>query len=113
MGPASAEVFDVLLVKMEVLHIVDNGLETRGDGVAALIGHVAEEDVEVADAVAHPLGKVAVAHGQLVEIAKHGQVDPVGSVQESTFFFIIARKGAKPIITECRPVCKGCYTNLL
>ena len=45
------QVGDVLLGEAEVLDIVDDLLQTGRDGEAASIGHVAEEDIEIADLV--------------------------------------------------------------
>ena len=77
--PARAQVGDVLLVKVQLLNIVDYLLQPRSNSVAAAVGNVAVENVEVADAVLHTVGKVAVAHSQLVEIAEHGQIDAVSA----------------------------------
>ena len=66
---AAAEIGDVLLVKVQLLHVVHDLLQPCRDGVAARVGHVAEKHVEIADAILHAVGKVAVAHGQFIEIA--------------------------------------------
>ena len=69
------QIGDVLLVEAEPLHIVDDLLQTGGDGEAAAVRHVAEKDVEIADllGVARRL-EVAVAHGQFIEITEQGVV---------------------------------------
>ena len=60
---------------MQVLDILDGLLQTRRDGKAAFIGHLPEEQIKVCDLVLHAAFEVAVRHGQLIEIAEHGQVD--------------------------------------
>ena len=76
---ARAQVGNVLLAEVQLLDIVDYLLQPRGDGVPAAVGDIAVENVKVADAVLHAVGKVAVAHSQLVEIAEHGQIDAVSA----------------------------------
>ena len=71
------KVFNILLVKMKVFDVADDLLQPGGDGEAAPIGDVAEEHVEVADAVLQPSLEIAVAHGQLVKVGEHGVVDVV------------------------------------
>ena len=83
---APAEVGDVLLVKVQVLHIVHDLLQPRCDGVAAIVGHAAEKHVKITDAILHVVGKVAVAHGQFIEIAQHGQIDSVCAFHSSLPF---------------------------
>ena len=68
------QVGDILGIKMEILNILDDLLQTRGNGVAAAIGALAEEYIKIADAVLIALRKVAVAHGQFIEVTEHRQV---------------------------------------
>ena len=68
------EVGNILLTEMKVFDIVDQLIQTRADGKAALVGHVPEKDVKVGDAVLVTSLEIAVAHGQLIEIAEHGHV---------------------------------------
>ena len=75
--PAPTEVFDVFFRKMQVLDIIDDLLQSSGNGVAALVRDVAEKDVEVGDPVLHARFPVPIAHGQFIKIAEHGQVDSV------------------------------------
>ena len=72
--PLAPEVPDVLLGEVEVLHIVDELVQTRADGEAAVVRHVPEEDVKIGDPVLIPGLQIAVAHGELVEIAEKTQV---------------------------------------
>ena len=71
---AAAEVLNILVGEVQVLDVVDELLQTGCNGEAAAVGHLAEEYIEVGDAVLAAGFKVAVAHGQLVEVAEHGHV---------------------------------------
>ena len=95
-----AEIGDVLLGEVQVLDVVDQLLQTCRDGEAAAIGHLAEEHVEIGDALLAAGLKVAVAHGQLIEVTEHGHVQLFLSfhsytsnrslrVAQSVVFFII------------------------
>ena len=65
------QVADVFLGKVQVLNVVDDLLQTGGDGEAAPIGNIAEENVEIADLIHISLGlEVAVAHGEFVKITQ-------------------------------------------
>ena len=70
----ATEIFNVLRVKMQVPDIPDNLLQTRRNGKAAAVGTLTEEHIEIADAVLVAPLKVAVAHGQLIEVAEHGEI---------------------------------------
>ena len=48
---AAAEVFNVLLVKVQIFDIVDQLVEPCGDGVAAAVRHGAEINVEIGNAI--------------------------------------------------------------
>ena len=69
-----AEVLDILLREVQSLNVVYHLLESGADGVAAAVWHLAEEYIEICDAISVLGVKVAVAHGELVEIAQHGAV---------------------------------------
>ena len=70
----AAEILDVLVGEVQVLDVVDQLLQSGRDGEAAAVRYLAEEHVKVGDAILAAGFKVAVAHGQLVEIAEHGHV---------------------------------------
>ena len=70
----AAQIRDVVLVKMKLLHIFDRLLQSRCDGKAAVVGHRAEENIKICDAVLHALDKIAVAHGEFVIVAEHAQI---------------------------------------
>ena len=59
---------------MQILNILDNLFQPRRDGKAAAVGTLAEEQVEVGNPVAVTGGEIALTHGQLVEIAKHREI---------------------------------------
>ena len=72
---AAAEIGEVVLRKMQIADILDHLLQTCRNGKAAAVRNIAEEDVKIADLIRLPVHKVAVAHGQLVKIAEHGQIE--------------------------------------
>ena len=69
-----AEVGDVLLVKAQLLDILDDLGQPRRYSKASLVRDRAEEHVKVADALAQSGLEVPVAHGELIEVAQHGQI---------------------------------------
>ena len=69
-----AQVVDVLLVKAQLLDVLHHLGQARCNGKAPLVRDGAVEHVEVADAVLQAGLKVAIGHGQLVEVAQHGQI---------------------------------------
>jgi len=71
----AAQIGNVLVGEVQVLDVVDDLLETGGDGVAAVVRHAAEEHIKIRDAVLHAVLKITVAHRQLIEIAEHGHVE--------------------------------------
>ena len=71
-GHPAGQLVDVLLGEFQVVHGVDELLQTSHNGVAAAIGHAAEEHIKDGDLVHIPLIQVAGRHGQLVEIC-HGR----------------------------------------
>ena len=68
------KIAQVLLVKAQLLDILDDLGQAGGQGKAALVGDRAIEHVKIADPVGQPGLEVAVGHRQLVEVAEHGQV---------------------------------------
>ena len=71
---ARAQIVDILRGEVKVFDVVDQLLQSRRDGEAALVGHGAEKRVEIGDLVRKSALEVTVAHGQLVKIAEHGHV---------------------------------------
>ena len=71
---ALMEADSVLLVKVQILDVFDELLEARRDGKAAAVRDRAEINVKIGDAIFEAGLEIAVAHGQLVEIAEHGHV---------------------------------------
>ena len=68
------QIGDVLLREVQVFDVVDELLQPRRDGKAAAVRHLAEEHVEIDDAVLVPSLEIPVAHGQFVEVTEHGHV---------------------------------------
>ena len=75
--PASAQIRDILLGKMQVLNIVNNLLQAGGNRITALVRHITEENVKISDAVLVSRFPVTVPHSQFVKIAEHGQINTV------------------------------------
>ena len=75
---------------MELLHIVHDLLQPCRDGVAALVGDAAVKNVKISDAIFHAVGQIAVAHGQLIEVAQHGKVDACTALHKdhSLYFYL-------------------------
>ena len=59
---------------MQILDVVNDLLQTGSNGKAAAIGAAPEEQVKIGNAVPVAVRKIALAHGQLIEIAEHGKV---------------------------------------
>ena len=68
------QIGDVFRREVQILNIINQLLQTSGDGKAAAIRHPAEKDVKVGDMILVTAFKVAIAHGQLVKVAEHGHV---------------------------------------
>ena len=68
------QILDVLVGELEVLHRLDEGVQTRHDGVAAAVGDLAEEHVKDADLFLVALFQIARRHGQLVEVHDGGEI---------------------------------------
>ena len=77
---APTEIGDILLAEMQVFNIIDQLLQTGRDGIAAFIGHLAEEHIEIGNAILVPVAEVSVAHGQLIKVAQHGHVQLFSSI---------------------------------
>ena len=70
----ATQIGNVLVGEMQIFDVVDDLLETGGDGVAAVIRYAAEEHIEIRDAVLHIVLQITIAHRQLIEVAEHGHV---------------------------------------
>ena len=71
----AAQEFDILFIKVQALHIFDDGGQPAADGKAAAVGHIAVENVEIDDLVAHAQLMVAVGHGVFIIIGQQLQTD--------------------------------------
>ena len=69
-----AQVFDVLVGKFQVIHGVDELLQTGHNGVAAAVRHAAEEHIKDGDLIHISLVQIARRHRQLIEIGHGGQI---------------------------------------
>ena len=68
------QIFDIFRAEMQLLHILDDLLQPCRNGKAAAVGALAEEQVKIGNPVAVARGEIALAHGQLVVVAKHGEI---------------------------------------
>ena len=62
---------------MQILNVLDNLLQACRDGEAAAVRALPEEQVEVRDPVSKTGGEIALAHGQLIVVAKHSKIQLV------------------------------------
>ena len=85
-----AQVVDVLLVKVQILDIVDQLVEAGGNGVPASVRHRAEINVEIGNAILEPCFQVTIAHSQLVEVAEHGHIELLIGLHSH---LIVSRRG--------------------
>ena len=72
---AGLEVVEVLLGEVQAVQIVHHLLEAGRDDVAAVVRHMAVEQVEVTDRILQPVMEIATTHGQLIEVCQHGDVE--------------------------------------
>ena len=68
------EILNVFLIKMQIFNIVDQLVQPRADGKAALIRYRPEKHIKICDSILIPRLKVSVSHRQLIKIAEHGHV---------------------------------------
>ena len=69
-----AQIVDVLAGKFQMIHGVDELLQTGHNGVAAAVRHAAEEHIKDGDLIHISLVQIARRHRQLVEIGHGGQI---------------------------------------
>ena len=69
-----AQIVDVLAGKFQVIHGIDELLQTGHNGVAAAVRHAAEEHIKDGDLIHISLVQIARRHRQLVEIGHGGQI---------------------------------------
>ena len=110
----TTQVGDIVLVKVEVLDVLHDLLKACHHGVSAAVGVLAVEHVEVHDLIGQTRLEVAVGHGQLVEVAEHGEVagDVFHGQKPSfrqAFHMVVAQDGAFSWVyyTPFSPPCQG------
>ena len=64
---------------MQVQNIVDQLIQTGGNGEAALVGNVTEKYIEIDNAVLITGLHVAVGHGELIKVTQHRQIQVLTS----------------------------------
>ena len=73
-GLGGAQVGDVLVGKFQMIHRVNELLQTGHDGVAAAVRHAAEEHIKDGDLIDIALVQIACRHGKLIKIGHGGQI---------------------------------------
>ena len=73
-GLGGAQVGDVLVGKFQMIHRINELLQTGHDGVAAAVRHTAEEHIKDGDLIHISLVQIARRHRQLIEIGHGGQI---------------------------------------
>ena len=86
---AATQIFNILRIKPQLLNVLDDLLQTSRNGKAAAIGTTAVEKVKIRDAVLVALFKIAMCHGQLIEVAEHGQIDLIINLHRENLSFDI------------------------
>ena len=70
----AAQEGDVVRGEMEKFEVIQHLCQPGEDGVAAVVGHGAEEVVEIGDFVLPPLAEVALRHGERVVVHQQNAV---------------------------------------
>ena len=73
-GLGGAQVGDVLVGKFQMIHSINELLQTGHDGVAAAVRHTAEEHIKDGDLIDIALVQIACRHGKLIKIGHGGQI---------------------------------------
>ena len=60
---------------MQIQNILYDLFQTSRNGKAATIGAAPEEQIKLGDPILVAGGKISLAHGQFVEVAKHGKIE--------------------------------------
>ena len=69
-----AQIGDIVFIKVQIFDVFHDLLQPCTNGKAAAVGHLTEENVKIHDLISHTAAEVAVGHGQLVEVAKQGEI---------------------------------------
>ena len=70
----AAQISNIIIGEMQLLDVLDNLLQPRGNRETAAVRHVAEEHVEIHIALVETVAVVAVAHREFIEITEHRRV---------------------------------------
>ena len=74
---STTQIFNILGIEMQFLNVVDDLFQTGSNGKTAAIGTLTIEHIEISNAFLVTFLKITVGHGQLIEVAEHGQIDLV------------------------------------
>ena len=69
-----AQVGNIVLIKVQIVDVLNHLLKACGNGIAAVIGVGAIKHVKVRDGVAHTLFKVAVCHRHFIIVKQHREI---------------------------------------
>ena len=71
----ASQIVDIFLAEAEISEIIHKLLNAGHNHITAAVGHGAEKHIKICNGILKSVFEVAVRHGQLIEIAEHGQVD--------------------------------------
>ena len=67
-----AKVSNIFGSKMQLLNVIYDLFQTGGNGEATPVRTLPEEYIKVADSVLVAIFKIAISHGQFIEVTEHG-----------------------------------------
>ena len=73
-GILAAEIVDIFVGELQILHISNQLFHTCHDGKSAVVRNPSEKHVEYRFVIPDVRLKVAVCHGDFVEVGEHGQI---------------------------------------
>ena len=68
------QIGNVVVVKVQIADVLDNLFQSRGNGISAVVGILAVENVEINVTVGFPALEITVAHSQFVKVKQHRQI---------------------------------------
>ena len=70
----AAQIFDVLIRKLQALQVVNQLIQAGHNGIAAAIRYSPEEHVKICDIVRHVGLKISMGHGNFIKVSQHSQI---------------------------------------
>ena len=68
------QVGNVLLIELQILHVVDELLQARKDGKAAIVRNFPEKHIKHRNGVLPPALEITIRHGELIKVNEHRQI---------------------------------------